>query len=110
MAYTVTLNGTAIQYLPTPENYSRQVFLAGAGIARAIDATLVDLGSVVKRRWSLTVYVGPQAAFLEGLPALVSFTFVDHDGGSYTVKATGLVFNRWPISLVGTAQLTLEEV
>jgi hypothetical protein len=110
MAYAITLNGTPIQYLPTPENYSKQLSLAGAGVARAIDATLVDLGSVVKRRWSLTVYVGPQAAFLEGLLALASFVFVDHDGTSFTVKATSLMVNRWPIAIVGTAQLSLEEV
>ena len=51
-----------------------------------------------------------QLAFLEGLLALASFVFVDHDGTSFTVKATSLMVNRWPIAIVGTAQLSLEEV
>ena len=110
MAYSITLNGTALQYLPRPENYERSAFLAGPAPARAIDQTLVPLGNVVKRRFSLSVYIGSQMAFLEGLLALSSFTFVDHDGTSYSVKALGLSVNRWPVDILGTAQLTLEEV
>lgn len=110
MAYVITLNGTAIQYLPRPQNYDRAVFLSGPAPARAIDQTLVSLGNTVKRKFNLTLYVGNQLAFLEGLLALASFVFVDHDGTSFTVKATSLMVNRWPIAIVGTAQLSLEEV
>lgn len=110
MAYTITLNGTALAYLPKPDDYGKSLFLAGPAPARAIDHTLVPLGNTVKRRWDLILYIGEQLAFLEGLLALSSFIFVDHDGASYTVKATGLRENSWPLEEVGTAQLTLEEV
>ena len=110
MSYSITLNGAALQYLPRPQNYGRSVFLSGPAPQRAIDQTLVPLGNTVKRRFDLTVYIGSQLSFLEGLLSLSSFTFVDHDGTSFTVKAMALSANRWPLSLVGTAQLTLEEV
>ena len=109
MSYSISLNGVALDYLPKYSNYSRNPSRIGS-TRRAIDGTLVDLTIATKRTWTLTVSIGSQGAWLEGLMALASFAFVDHDGGSYTVKMTGLLMNQWPLAIVGTAQISLEEV
>jgi len=109
MPYSITLDGVALAYLPKYSNYSRNVARIGS-TARAIDGTLVDLTVATKRRWSFTVLIGTQGAWLEGLVDKASFTFVDHDAGSFTVKMTTLVQNQWPLELIGTAQIELEEV
>lgn len=109
MAYTITMNGVALSYLPKYSSYSRAVGRIGS-TARAIDGTLVDLTIATKRTWNLTVSIGSQRAWLEGLMALSSFAFVDHDGSTFTVKMTALLMNQWPLEIVGTAQITLEEV
>ena len=107
---TITLNGTALQYLPTSDGYGRGIVQAGPAPQRAIDRTLVDLGTVVKERWVLRLYIGSQYAFLKGLCSLASFTFIDHDGSSYTVKMTGLSADGYPTDQLGIATVTLEEV
>jgi hypothetical protein len=109
MSYTISMNGVALDYLPIYSNYSRGLTNIG-GTARSITGSLVDLGVARKRTWSLAVVIGAQASWLEGLMDLASFAFVDHDGSTFTVKMTGLMENQWPLSIVGTAQITLEEV
>ena len=109
MSYSISLNGVALEYLPKYSNYGRHVSRIGSN-RRAIDGTLVDLGIATKRTWTLTVAIGSQTAWLEGLLALASFAFIDHDGSTFTVKMTGLIMNQWPLEIVGTAQITHEEV
>lgn len=110
MAYTVTLNGTALQYLPTYSDHAADIVGVGGGQRRAVDGSLVDLDYADKERRTLTVIVGTQRAWLKTLKRMASFAFVDYDGTSYTVKMTGLSFYQWPQELVGKAQITLEEV
>jgi hypothetical protein len=110
MSYTISMNGVALEYLPVCGDYSAEIVSVGGGTGRAIDGTLVDLGSVEKERRTFVVVVGNQRAWLKGLKSLASFPFVDYDGTTYTMKMIGLVFNSWPLADIGTAQISLEEV
>ena len=110
MAYTITLNGVALEYLPIHSEYSSEIVGVGGGLRRALDGSLVDLDYTDKERRTFIVVVGTQRAWLKTLKRLASFAFVDYDGTSYTDKMTGLTFNAWPVEDLGTAQITLEEV
>ena len=109
MAYTFTFNGVNLEYAPLADDYDCAPQRVGT-LEEAIDGTLVDLSAGSKLVWRMTVVVGGQRSFLLGLYALASFVFVDHDGGSYTVKMTGLSFKSYPIPEVGTATVELREV
>lgn len=112
MAYPeISLNGTTVSALSLSSGGGADVFQVGSS-PRAIDGTLIDLGFPNKERFILSLTVGTLRSWLKALKALASFTFIDFDGNSYTVKMTGLSF-KWIYGAgeyVQVAQVTMEEV
>lgn len=112
MAYPeISLNGTTVSAIFVSSGGGADIFQVGDS-PRAIDGSLVDLGFPNKEKFSFALKVGTLRSWLKALKALTSFTFVDFDENSYTVKMTGLTFN-WifgPESYVQIAQIQLEEV
>lgn len=112
MAYpNISLNGTSIATLMVSNPGSGGVFDTG-DTPRSIAGNLVDLGFPVKEKFGFTVKVGTTKSWLKGLKALPSFTFLDFEGDSYSVRMMSLSFNYiyCPDGYVEIAQFELEEV
>jgi hypothetical protein len=96
---------------PTRDGYSLSRVRVVGRSATSLSGTLLELGTVWKRQWSLTFYVGSNLSALYALQDAGSFTFTDQDGTEITVKILGEISeSQYPISTIGQVSLTLREV
>lgn len=109
MPYTFSFAGVELAWAPLMTDFAANLKLIG-DTPRTITGELTSLVVATKHTWTITVVVGNQGAWLESLMNLNSFEFINYDGRTFTVRMTSLTFNLWPVEIVGTATVTLEEV